>query len=238
MLNMYMTECSDQSKPCTKCGIVKTLPEFPKSSRYKSGYNTQCKKCLNSKAKNWRDSNPEKFKATRKKNYDANIERMREEKRKYIAKSKSQKIEYDIEYRKRKKTEIAAYKKKWERERRHEPLFKIKRNLRRRVHHALMGRTKSDNTFNLIGCSPEEFKTHLESLWLDGMSWDNYGPSGWHVDHIKECHTFDLSDPEQQKECFHYSNQRPLWAKDNLSRPKKLRNRNIHTTHQSHQEES
>ena len=235
---MYMTECSDQSKACTKCEEVKSLTEFPKSSRYKSGYNAQCKCCLNSTAKAWRDSNSETFKETRKKNYWKNVDKMREEKRRYVERSKPLKIAYDVEYRKRNKEHIKQLKKNWQLKMKNDPIFKIKVNLRRRVHHALMGRNKSDNTFNLIGCSPEEFKSHIESLWLEGMSWDNYGTSGWHIDHIKECHTFDLSDPEQQRECFHYSNQRPLWAKDNLSRPKKLHKNNTHKIHQSHQEES
>lgn len=234
-----MTECSDQSKSCSKCKEVKHLTEFHKHSRYKSGLSPQCKSCVNSKGKKWRDENPEKFKATRKAHYDKNIDKMRAEKRDYISRSKPQKIAYDIEYRKLKKLEIAAYKKDWAtRMRKDNPLFKIRVNLRRRVHHALKGKNKSDNTFNLIGCSPEEFKVHIESLWLEGMSWDNYGTSGWHIDHIKECYTFDLSDPLQQQECFHYSNQRPLWAKDNLSRPKNLHKYKTHTIHRSHQEES
>jgi hypothetical protein len=188
-------------------------------------------------AKNWRNNNPEKFKSTRKDHYNKNIEKMREEKSRYVEKSKPQKIAYDIEYRKRNKKKIAEYKKEWAiKKRKDDPIFKIKLNLRRRVHHALKGENKSDNTFNLIGSSPEEFKSYIESLWLEGMSWDNYGTSGWHIDHIRECHTFDLSDPEQQRECFHYSNQRPLWAKDNLSRPKKLHRSKTHKIHQSHQE--
>ena len=231
-----MTECSDQSKACTKCKLVKSLAEFPKNSRYKSGYNSQCKLCSNSTSKKWRDSNPEKFKSTRKANYDKNIHKMREEKRKYVAKSKPQKIAYDVEYRKANKDHIKQLKKDWEFKMKDDPIFKIKRNLRRRVHHALMGNNKSDNTFNLIGCSAEEFKAHIESLWVEGMSWDNYGTKGWHIDHIKECYTFDLSQPSQQQMCFHYSNQRPLWAKDNLSRPKLLRRSNTRRIHQSHQE--
>jgi len=233
-----MTECSERpqdTKSCTKCQEEKPLNEFPKSSRFKSGFNSQCKYCLNTASKKWRDENSEDFKNRRKEHYWKNVDKMREEKRQYVERSKPQKIAYDAEYRKANKDKIAAYKKNWESKKKDDPIFKIKRNLRRRVHHALMGRTKSDNTFNLIGCSAEEFKAHIESLWLEGMSWDNYGPSGWHVDHIKECHTFDLSDPKQQKECFHYSNQRPLWAKDNLSRSRPSHNRNIRKTHQSRQ---
>ena len=57
--------------------------------------------------------------------------------------------------------------------------------------------------------------------WAEGKKVqikDNYGK--WHIDHIIECHRFDLTKPEEQRKCFHYSNQRPLWAIDNLSRKK------------------
>lgn len=53
------------------------------------------------------------------------------------------------------------------------------------------------------------------------MSWDNYAHKTWHVDHIKPMHLFDLTNPEQLKIVCHYTNLRPLWAKDNLSRPRK-----------------
>jgi HNH endonuclease. len=48
------------------------------------------------------------------------------------------------------------------------------------------------------------------------MSWDNYGRDGWHIDHIRPCASFDLTDPEQQRQCFHYTNLQPLWAADNI----------------------
>ena len=72
----------------------------------------------------------------------------------------------------------------------------------------------------LIGCSIEQARAHIESLWQEGMTWSNHTLEGWHIDHIKPINTFDLSDAEQQKICFHYTNLRPLWARDNLSRPK------------------
>ena len=53
------------------------------------------------------------------------------------------------------------------------------------------------------------------------MNWSNWNKEGWHIDHIKPCYSFNLSNPEQQKECFHYTNLRPLWSKENLSRPRK-----------------
>lgn len=56
------------------------------------------------------------------------------------------------------------------------------------------------------------------------MSWDNYGLTGWHIDHIIPCYNFDLTNPVEQALCFHYSNLQPLWAEKNLSKNKRLPN--------------
>ena len=133
---------------------------------------------------------------------------------------KQAKQSYDKLYRAENKQRIAQYKKEWQFKHKDDPELKIKRNLRRRIHHVLNGVSKSASTLTLLGCSFEQFKQYIESRFTKGMTWDNYGPNGWHIDHIKPCHTFDLTDPKQQRECFHYSNQRPLWAKENLSRPR------------------
>lgn len=70
----------------------------------------------------------------------------------------------------------------------------------------------------MLGCSVEDLKTKLEAQFQSGMSWDNYGRTGWHIDHIRPCASFDLSDPMQQAECFHYTNLQPLWALDNMKK--------------------
>ncbi len=207
-------------KQCTKCQQSKEFCEFPRNKKNKDGYDSYCKVCRNEKNKLYRDSNIEKCKQTRKVHYQKNIDKMRENKRKDVKKYKQQKIAYDLEYRKNNKDKIRQYKKDWEKLHKDDPIFKIKRNLRRRVHHVIKGYSKSDSTFNLIGCTAEEFKLYIESQFDDSMSWDNYGPSGWHIDHKIPCYKFDLSKPEEQRKCFHYTNQRPLWAKDNLSRPR------------------
>lgn len=96
--------------------------------------------------------------------------------------------------------------------------YKIKDNLRRRINYALNHSKKSNRTAELLGCNLEDFKLYIESLWQKGMDWNNYGKFGWHLDHIQPCASFDLTDPQQQKICFHYSNIQPLWAKDNWSK--------------------
>lgn len=71
-----------------------------------------------------------------------------------------------------------------------------------------------------LGCTVEFFKNYIESLFTEGMTWDNWGSGEgkWQLDEIKPCAAFDLSDPEQYKACFHYTNCQPLWAKDNASK--------------------
>ena len=79
---------------------------------------------------------------------------------------------------------------------------------------------KNNSTLNLLGISLDGLKLHLESLFLPGMGWHNR--SEWHIDHKRPCASFDLTDSEQQKQCFHYTNLQPLWWRDNLSKAAKV----------------
>lgn len=77
---------------------------------------------------------------------------------------------------------------------------------------------KENSALSFLGCSKEELIQHLESQFSDGMTWENWSLNGWHIDHIRPVSSFDLSDPAQLQECFHYSNLQPLWAIDNLKK--------------------
>ena len=93
------------------------------------------------------------------------------------------------------------------------PEGRLLARLRPRVIKVLDGRIKHGRTMELLGCSAAEFRAHIERQFTPGMGWHNMGE--WHVDHVVPCAAFDLSDPEQQRACFHYSNLRPLWAGEN-----------------------
>lgn len=106
------------------------------------------------------------------------------------------------------------------------PQYRLKRNLRSRMKRVLKNNRKVDTTIRLIGCSVNELKKHLESLFTEGMTWDNYGKydpevKRWQIDHIRPCASFDLLDPEEQRRCFHYTNLQPLWAKENMKKGSK-----------------
>ena len=87
--------------------------------------------------------------------------------------------------------------------------FRLAQNLRSRLYIALKGEIKLGSSVSDLGCSIEFFKQYLESKFLSGMSWENYGLKGWHIDHIKPLSTFHLSDPEQLTQARHYTNLQP-----------------------------
>ena len=94
--------------------------------------------------------------------------------------------------------------------------FRITCALRSRITMAVRAQRtrKAARTEALIGCCVDQLKVYLASKFAPGMTWENYGE--WHIDHIRPCCSFDLTDSAQQLACFHYTNLQPLWAVDNL----------------------
>lgn len=129
----------------------------------------------------------------------------------------------DFENRKNWYRKNPTYLKEWIKNRRKNDIcFKIACYYRTRILQALKGKEKHKKTIELLGCSIDEFKKYIESKFKDGMSWDNYGYTGWHIDHIIPCSKFNLSELNEQKKCFHYTNLQPLWAEENFKKSNKL----------------
>jgi hypothetical protein len=182
-----------QTKTCSKCNKEKTIDNFAMEKSGKFGVRGDCKSCKKDAYKKWREKNKE---------YDKQRQ----------ARWRSENLEYGKVWEFENKNKRKEQKTLWLNK---NPARKIAANLRTRLYHAIIGR-KSASTMELVGCSIDKLKQHLESKFTEGMSWDNYGK--WHVDHIKPCASFDLSDPQQQRLCFNYKNLQPLWAADNLSK--------------------
>jgi len=210
-------------KKCIKCQALKPLTEFHKWNQRKDGHRTVCKECRKPdgkkyyethiderkvKSKLWRESsgynkkyyeeNPNYFENYRKEN-DTHYKNWRRLNREYLKNYRKEKLRTDINYR-------------------------ISCRIRGSVNTVIRkykGK-KCDSTMKLLGCSVDEFKSYMESKFTKGMTWDNRGFNGWHIDHIKPCSSFDLTKEDEQRKCFHYANLQPLWAKDNLVKGKRF----------------
>jgi hypothetical protein len=116
-------------------------------------------------------------------------------------------------YKKRNREKVNSYR---QNKYKNDPNFRLAQVIRVRMRKFI--KNKSQSSKKLMGADIETVKKHLENLFQEGMNWDNHGNEGWHIDHIIPCAAFDLTDPKQQKKCFHYTNLQPLWARDNLSK--------------------
>jgi hypothetical protein len=215
-------------KTCCRCKTQKDFPFFIKCKSRKDGYHPVCKACSKIYSDLYKQKNREKIRKAGKLYYNANKEKIqayrennREKSREYF---KSRYVEKGEILRAYKNSPRARLVRNANQRRRMETLHnRLKRNCGVRICHALSRNVKSARTVELIGCTIDELKIYLSSLFQERMSWENYGRHGWHVDHIKPCAKFDLSDPVQQKICFHYSNLQPLWEIDNIRKKDKYK---------------
>ena len=117
---------------------------------------------------------------------------------------------------------ILKYKNEWERNKcKTDIKYRIMKRLRNRIYCSMLRYKKSATFKKLTGASMEIVWSYLESKFKPGMSRNNYGKR-WHIDHVVPCASFDLTKPEEQFKCFHYTNLQPLWAKENLRKGAKL----------------
>jgi hypothetical protein len=204
-------ECEDtgkKKKRCTKCKDEKELSDFYKDLKSKDGLNWYCIECENLRNKKYHAKNKEIRKIQMIKYYNKNKIRLKSYNQKRM------KI-----YRQKSENKLA--RKKWyEYQRKNNIRFRIECILRGRFSRAIRKRYKYTSVINLVGCSMEELRNHLESKFNGSMSWNNQGK--WHIDHIRPCSSFDLTNLEEQKKCFHYTNLQPLWAIDNLKKGNKI----------------
>ena len=192
------------NRGCQECAYTKTLSWRAENKEHVAMYNAANK----GRRAAWVASNPERVKAAKSKYAQAN-------KHKDAPRLAKWRAENHGKYR------ATANSYKADRYGSN-PQFNISCRLRSRLNAimAKVGSSKAATTEALLGCSFSHFTERLESQFSQGMNWSNYGD--WHIDHIRPCASFDLTDEAQQRECFHYTNLQPLWAVDNLMKSDKI----------------
>jgi hypothetical protein len=219
---------------CNKCHIDKDLSEFSPKKNSKDGYNIWCRNCVREYNTQYYKDNTEKIKETTRIYTKTNRNEILSKKREYVRINKERLLVYKHVYyethkdtmleqaRLYRKTHRAEINKSLKKYKDKTPSYRMAHNLRTRLGMFLKGKTKYYKMEELLGCSFTFFQEYITSLFSEGMGFENYGRWGWHLDHKVPCESFDLTNPEEQKKCFHYTNLQPMWWYDNLSKGSKV----------------
>ena len=155
-----------------------------------------------------------------KEKYLKNKEKRKEYKRKYNLINSEKKKLYQKEYNKNKPLTSKEKDKKWKRDKyKNNSLFKLITDTRNNINKYFRNNNivKNIKTQEILGCTFEEFKMHLESLFESWMNWDNHGDpkdgilelnKTWDIDHI-----IPISSAKTENDIIrlnHYTNLRPL----------------------------
>jgi len=245
---MMKTEESNLYLTCPRCKVQKeAFTGFNKCCTKKTGYQVYCKACVKEKRKTpeskkyYKEYNSKPEQLEYRKKYSKQYLQRPETKENHKIYSKTEKYkQYDKQYRSRPefKEKLKEYEQRFEskqlRKKRHykryynDPEYKIMYLARNKTNAYITkkGFNKVSDSIKLLGCTPDVAREHIEKQFKEGMSWNNHGTHGWHIDHIIPLASFNLLDPEQQRKAFHYTNLQPLWAKENLSKGDRLNGSN------------
>jgi hypothetical protein len=199
---------TEQTRQCKKCGEVKSLSSFNFRSDSQT-YRWDCKECLKAYRRKQYESNKEGAAKQAREWRNKNYEYWQRSRAEYYRKNKDAFRVRCRNWNKKNKPKLAE----WARERRKKPYYKL-----REAHRGLMRRTL-DGKKSDLGYDRDALKDHMESLFVDGMSWANYGE--WEIDHIKPIKVFWDEGVTDPKIVNALTNLQPLWKKDNRKKSSK-----------------
>lgn len=206
-------------KSCKTCGVVSALSDFHRkkqnSPKGVPQHLADCKKCSNAKAMESHVRNRETRLASSRAKRKEDAARLNAKKVEYVRKNRAAVTRRQAEWSKRKRAE--------------DPLFALKWRIRSAISSAFFkaGYSKGSRTEELIGCSWGELKEHLGSQFQTGMTWENRGVYGWHIDHIVPLSSARTA--EDLVRLNHFTNLQPLWAEDNIRKADKMPDGYRHT---------
>ena len=234
------------------CKEIKNVDEFYKEKAKSDGYKSACKQCNSIKNKEYRDNNKkhykelwEEYKETDickhrgKRYYRANKEKCLLACKKWrgdnLDKVKEQRklnnIKYKEKYTRQHKIwsennpdKIRKYSNDRYYRNKDKIDAKINKNISKHMWESLKGNKQGSHWEILVGYTLNDLQIHLESKFQEGMSFNNYGKTGWHIDHIIPISLWKFEKPEDRefKQCWALCNLQPLWAVDNLRKGNKI----------------
>lgn len=205
-----------ESKTCTQCGQVKPLDAFHRRDG-KFGCAAACIDCANTKKREHWAANRERLKQKGAAYRSAHREEAKQAAKVWrLANPERHKASVQS-YPKRRPEVIKAINARKVQKRRSSPKKRLQMAVSAAVRAALKAGAKAGQaTFDLLGYSADDLRSHLEVRFLPGMTWENYGK--WHVDHVIPLAAFNYERPEHLdfRRAWALSNLQPLWAADNI----------------------
>jgi hypothetical protein len=180
--------------------VTFSITDFNKDRRTKDGHTPQCRYCRIKAKKLHYDSNRERILADKKKEYKKTADKQRARSIKYYYDNKDS-------VRKRQAKYLKEYRSRDEN--------RIIHNVRSRVRFVCKGIELPKTKMKYLGCTGSELKAYLESQFIEGMTWDNYG-TVWHVDHKLPLSWIDVYHEGDRSFAFSYKNLQPMFAVDNI----------------------
>lgn len=192
-------------RKCTYCSIV-----LNQDNQVKNRPN--CKSCYNANCKKYKQANKDKVTENNKLYYEANKEKIADYYKDHYIKNKDTYMENNRKWRKENR---AIINDKANERFRTNPTARLVKNTRTRISKCLKGH--SLQSIDLVDCDISFLKKWLKSQFDKNMTFENYG-TYWHVDHVIPCSLFNLTNDDEIKYCFRWTNLQPLEGKENMSK--------------------
>ena len=204
-----------ETKICNCCKIEKNISDFSNNKRFEDNKNPTCKECDKMRSLKYYYSNKELVELKRKEYIQTEKYKIRRQN--YLKENREEINRVKKLYKLNNRENILQKKKDYYQRKKNDPIFALTKRLRQGIYRSLRG-VKLRSSLDILGCTQEEFKIHIENQFTEEMSWDKLGDI--HIDHI-----IPISSVETIEEVYklnHYTNLQPLWAKDNLSKYNKI----------------
>lgn len=176
--------------------------------------------------KEYAHKNAAKIKSSYREYYKKNNKKLKAYQRDYFKGNKNYVLSRNKKYYLKNKAKIMQVAKTYNRNRRLTNIYyKLRMNMSCAIWHGLRKNKLGKGWQTLVPYTIKELMTHLESNFTTGMTWENYGKSGWHVDHIipQSYFKYDSYTHPAFKACWDLNNLQPLWAKDNISKSNRIK---------------
>ena len=204
-----------ETKICNCCKIEKNISDFSNNKRFEDNKNPTCKECDKMRSLKYYYSNKELVELKRKEYIQTEKYKIRRQN--YLKENREEINRVKKLYKLNNREKVLQDKREYYQRKKNDPIFALTKRLRQGIYRSIRG-VKLRSSLDILGCTEEKFKIHIENQFTDDMSWDRLNEI--HIDHI-----IPISSAETLEDVYrlnHYTNLQPLWAKDNLVKHDKI----------------